>query len=86
VRLVFRGVDEVEPSTTKTSLQCLLEARVGNRLNISFAGLSGLECCFTCEEREVVSVEPSELSGDSRTPGIAIDFALALTSTKTPLS
>lgn len=63
LRLLFHGIDDVllEDFNQQNVIHDLVETRVDGRWKIHFAGIFGLDCSFTCDEGEVLSIEPSQL-------------------------
>jgi hypothetical protein len=63
VMLMFHDIEEgtIEGFNHQNVLQEMVEAEVNGRLVFRFAGLFGVECSFTCERAEVLSVQETEM-------------------------
>ena len=63
VRLLFRGIEEVEIEdfNHQNVIHFLEQTKVDDRWKIHFAGIFGMDCSFTCEEGEVLSIEPTQM-------------------------
>jgi len=63
VRLLFRGIEDVELEefNHQNVIQSLVQTQVDDRWKVHFAGIFGLDLSFTCDEGEVLSIEPSQM-------------------------
>jgi hypothetical protein len=63
VRLLFRDVEDVELEdfNHQNVIQYLAQTKVDDRWKIHFAGIFGMDCSFTCDEGEVLSIEPTQM-------------------------